>query len=123
MSRTVRDDLEFAKAVAEVKEVGERHRSEQAERIKRESEQLESREWCLDRRFRRYAVAADLLVHLGRGSIAVIRNGLPEDARVVNAQFDNEKGWFDLLLWSASFDPVPLGSLVPFVETPWITVE
>lgn len=50
----------------------------------------------------------------------VVSGGLPADAKIVNMKF-GMGDYFDVLIESEQFEPVPLGQEIPEMEPPVIT--
>lgn len=79
-----------------------------------------------ERRYRTLHVAATFLVelvkaHSGDRYYLNTRDGLPDDAYLVRADYDGARDLFMLVVGSASFDPVPPRTLPPEI-VPEITV-
>ena len=66
-------------------------------------------------------VDADSLLDLfkaGHREYTVTEHAIPEDAKVVGAQYDPLAGEFRLLVESASFEPCPISVIPPILPPP-----
>ena len=63
----------------------------------------------------------ELLMMMGSGKFEVIERPLPDDAKFISAQFDQERGGsINLLIESKEFKDIASGELWPLLEGPII---
>jgi hypothetical protein len=72
------------------------------------------------RRFRKLAVTPELVASLAKGTYRVTDNSVPEDAKIVFSEYDEERRYFVVYLEHESFAPVPIGQEIPFHPAPMI---
>lgn len=52
-----------------------------------------------------------------------LRDGLPDDVRVISVHYDPQYRAFTMTLQSSSFKPVPDRGLIPVMEPEWLVTE
>lgn len=74
------------------------------------------------RRWARLFVAPELIFALARGRFEVVRNAIPDDATLVRAAYDAERGDFVLIVAHPSFAPIAHADLLPILPPPIIEI-
>jgi len=67
---------------------------------------------------KRMLVTPELLAHMAVGTFRVVKNAVPEDARVVGAGYDSERACCELFLTHPSFAHITEGDPVPICDAP-----
>lgn len=82
--------------------------------------------WETDFRWRRVRVSSSLLSEFIRGGARPVRvTTAPPDLEVIGLVHvqSGPVGWYEFIVWSATFDPVPHGDNLPFEPYPLIEIE
>ncbi len=72
---------------------------------------------------RRQAVirfSPELIVYLSRGRYEILKNELPDDARVVGGYFDQHRNSFCVVVESDTFPNTPIDVALPELPTPHV---
>lgn len=72
------------------------------------------------RRLKVLRIDPGLLIHMTRGTFAIERDALPDDAKVVHSYVDDDYLLVNIVIESEAFDLVPLGELIPIATGPII---
>lgn len=74
-----------------------------------------------ERQRRRIQISPDFLLYEmtgGRHGWEVVEHALPEDVTLLGQTWDQERLLWDLLIWSASFEPIEAGECAPLLPSP-----
>lgn len=85
-----------------------------------------SEAWETDFRWRRIKVSSDMINELLRGAAAPIQfTTAPPDLTVIGLTHvqPGPQGWYEFVVWSATFEPVPHGDGLPYEPFPLVEYE
>lgn len=71
-----------------------------------------------DRRLKRLQITPEFLMRITSGTFTVTANGVPDGAKLVNTFVDEDTQLINLVIEHESYEPVPVGELIPIMIGP-----